>query len=151
MPESGARAIVSDDGHATRLTLYTESGEAMSVVLAPVRAVALAGELIEAAVSKLNVGENSAFTSETKQAKRRRGGDRKAEQRRIRDDKIRALAPIVAPGKPVEQQARDITGRLARYRPMPNETSPERRLMQELVETGLPVGADRIRKILGKQ
>jgi hypothetical protein len=59
MPESGARAIVSDDGHATRLTLYTESGEAMSVVLAPVRAVALAGELIEAAVSKLNVGENS--------------------------------------------------------------------------------------------
>jgi hypothetical protein len=132
MPESGARAIVSDDGHATRLTLYTESGEAMSVVLAPVRAVALAGELIEAAVSKLNVGENSGV--------------------HVRDQTGKAPpAPIVAPGKPVEQQARDITGRLARYRPMPNETSPERRLMQELVETGLPVGADRIRKILGKQ
>ena len=45
----------------------------------------------------------------------------------------------------------DVAGRLARYRPMLDEASPERRLMREIVEVGLPVGADRIRKILGEQ
>jgi hypothetical protein len=83
--------------------------------------------------------------------KPKRGGDPYAEQRRKRDDNIRALVPLVAPGKSLEQQARDIAGRLTRYRPMPEETSPERRLMREIVEVGLPIGADRIRKILGKQ
>ena len=82
---------------------------------------------------------------------RTRGGDPYSDQRRTRDAKIRTLAPLVAPGKSIEQQARDIAGRLARYRPMSDEASPERRLMQEIVEVGLPVGADRIRKILGEQ
>ena len=82
---------------------------------------------------------------------KQRGGDPYAEQRRKRDENIRALVPLVAPGKSLEQQAREIAGRLTRYRPMPEETSPERRLMREIVEVGLPIGADRIRKILGKQ
>jgi hypothetical protein len=53
MPDSTARAVVSDDGSTIRLTLYTEQGNGMAVVLAPVRAVALAGELIRAAIPKL--------------------------------------------------------------------------------------------------
>src|SRR5438477_11195608 len=138
MPEPAARAGGSDDGSTIWLTAYTEAGEAVPVALHPARAVALAGELIEAAVPKLY-------------PVKARGGDPYSEQRRARDDKIRALVPLIAPGKPLEQQARDIAGRLARYRPMPEETSPDRRLMQELVDIGLPVGADRIRKILGKQ
>jgi hypothetical protein len=32
MPESGARAIVSDDGSTIWLTAYTEAGDAVSVV-----------------------------------------------------------------------------------------------------------------------
>src|SRR5437763_6510439 len=138
MSEPAARAVVSDDGSTIWLTAYTAVGEAVPVALQPVRAVALAGELIEAAVPKLN-------------PVKARGGDPYSAQRRARDAQIRALAPLVAPGKSIEQQARDIAGRLARYRPMPEEASPERRLMQEIDEVGLPVGADRIRKILGEQ
>jgi len=48
-----ARAIVSADGREIRLTLYTEAGPAAVVALDPVRAVALAGELIAAALPKL--------------------------------------------------------------------------------------------------
>jgi hypothetical protein len=50
--EPVTRAVVSDDGQI-RLTLYRDDGEAVAVVLAPVRAVALAGELIAAALPKL--------------------------------------------------------------------------------------------------
>jgi hypothetical protein len=96
----------------------------------------------------LHVAEENSTTRPTAS---RRGGDPNAEQRRKRDDKIRALVPLIAPGKPLEQQAREIAGRLARFRPMPEETSPDRRLMREIAETGLPIGAERIRKILVKQ
>ena len=51
--EPVTRAVVSDDDGQIRLTLYLDDGEAMAVVLAPVRAVALAGELIQAAVLRL--------------------------------------------------------------------------------------------------
>jgi hypothetical protein len=61
------------------------------------------------------------------------------------------LARLVGTGKPSERQAEEIAGSLVRYRPMPQEKSPERRLMREIAETGLPIGTDRIRKILGKQ
>ena len=59
MPEPAARAVVSDDGSTIWLTAYTAAGEAVPVALRPARAVALAGELIEAAVPKLNVTEKS--------------------------------------------------------------------------------------------
>jgi len=48
-----ARAIVSDDGRKIRLTLYGEAGAIATVTLAPCRAVALAGELIAAALPRL--------------------------------------------------------------------------------------------------
>jgi len=47
MPDPAARAVVSDDGSTIWLTAYTATGEAVPVALHPVRAVALAGELIE--------------------------------------------------------------------------------------------------------
>ena len=58
MTEAAARAIVSDDGATIRLALFTVHGGGMAVVLAPVRAVALAGELIRAAILKLGVATN---------------------------------------------------------------------------------------------
>jgi hypothetical protein len=153
MPEPAARAVVSsDDGSTISLTIYTAAGDAVPVALLPVRAVALAGELIAAAVPKLNVTAKSAATQpvENKPTKRR-GGDPNAEQRRRRDEAICALANLTGKGKPIERQARDIAQRLDRYRPMPVETKPERRLMQEIKHSGLPIGRRRISKILRDQ
>jgi hypothetical protein len=48
-----ARAAVADDGREIRLTVYTEAAAAAAVVLEPVRAIRMAGELIEAALPKL--------------------------------------------------------------------------------------------------
>jgi hypothetical protein len=82
---------------------------------------------------------------------RPRGGDPRAEQRRQRDEAICALASLTGKGKSIERQARDIAQRLDRYCPMPVETTPERRLMQEIKESKLPVGQRRISKILRDQ
>jgi hypothetical protein len=83
------------------------------------------------------------------QDSRRRGGDPLAETRRRRNENIRAVARLFR-GTPSEQ-AEQIADRLARFRPMLNETTPERRLLQKIAESGLPVGARQIRKILAHQ
>jgi hypothetical protein len=148
MPEPTARAVVSDDGSTIWLTAYTEAGDAVPVVLLPVRAVALARELLTAAVPKLgNVMEENSMMTKGK----RRGGDPRAEERRRRDEALPQLASLIAPGKAPEKQAREITRRLDRYCPMPVETIAERRLMQEIKNSGLPVGQRRISKILRDQ
>ena len=150
MPDPAARAVVADDGSTIWLTAYTASGDAVPVVLLPMRAVALARELLTAAGPKLgNVTAQSAAT--TVAPKRRRGGDPRAEERRRRDEALPQLASLIAPGKPPEKQAREITRRLDRYCPMPVETIVERRLMQEIKNSGLPVGQRRISKILRDQ
>jgi hypothetical protein len=51
--DPAGRAMVSDDGKIIRLTLYAEAGTVASVELSPVRAVALAGKMIDAALRKL--------------------------------------------------------------------------------------------------
>ena len=51
MSDPAARAVVSDDGSTIWLTAYTEAGDAVPVVLLPVRAIALARELLSAAVA----------------------------------------------------------------------------------------------------
>src|SRR5436190_741897 len=59
MPDLATRAVVSDDGEI-RMTLYRDDGQAMAVALAPARAIALAGELIEAAGPKLGLRRDAA-------------------------------------------------------------------------------------------
>ena len=136
MSEPAARAVVSDDGSTIWLTAYTAAGQAVPVALHPVRAVALAGELIEAAVPKLgNLVEEKSMTGLVK----RRGGDRQAQRRRQRDDDIRALARLTGNGKPLPQVAQDLIKRCERYQPMPTETSPDRILLRRISDTGLPV------------
>jgi hypothetical protein len=54
MTEPAGRAVVSDDGETIRLTLYGDEGVGASMTLAPVRAIALAGELIAAALLRLS-------------------------------------------------------------------------------------------------
>jgi hypothetical protein len=49
------QAVVSDDGEAIRLALYGGDGAVAAVTLAPVCAIALAGKLIEAALSRLSI------------------------------------------------------------------------------------------------
>ena len=133
MADLATRAVLSDDGEI-RMTLYRDDGQAVAVVLAPLRAAALASELIAAAVPKLGnvVEENSTMTRA-----KRRGGDPREELRRQRDEDIRALAAVLG-GKPSEQ-AQAIASRLARYRPMPEETTPERQLIQKITGSGLSV------------
>ena len=143
---SAARAVVSDDGSTICLTAYSETGAAVPVALPPARAVALAGELIRAAIPKLGVTEDYPVTIAVQ---RRRGGDPHAERRQHRNENILALARLIG-GRPSEQ-AEQIASRLVRYRPMLNETTPERRLMQKIRESGLPVGGRQIRKILAQQ
>jgi hypothetical protein len=108
-----------------------------------VRAVALAGELIDAAVPKLNV-------IETKPTKRR-GGDSHAEHRQRRDAAICALHKLTGEGQHLEPWARKTAQHLARFQPMSPETDPARQLMQEIKETGLPVGRKRIGAIVAKR
>jgi hypothetical protein len=110
-------------------------------------------ESIELAWLNAIAGINAALAALDAEAApvKRRGGDPHAEQRRQRDEAIRALASLTGFGKPIEQQAQAIAQRLDRYQPMSTETIPERRLVQKIKNTGLPVGQRRIRKILAEQ
>ncbi len=49
----GERAVIGDDGREIRLMLYSQSSAIGAVALSPCRAIALAGELIAAALPKL--------------------------------------------------------------------------------------------------
>jgi hypothetical protein len=55
--EPAARAVVSDDGIEIRLISYTQTGAAAMVVLDPRRAIALAGQLITAALRYSTAGQ----------------------------------------------------------------------------------------------
>jgi hypothetical protein len=55
--EPAARAVVSDDGIEIRLISYTQAGAAAMVVLDPRRAIALAGQLIAAALRYSTAGQ----------------------------------------------------------------------------------------------
>src|SRR5438874_2077664 len=130
MPEPGARAVVSDDGSTIWLTAYTAAGDAVPVALHPVRAVALAGELIQAAVPKLC---NPAG------GQKRRGGDHQAAQRRALHDGLRGMASLLGlgKGKSAAEVAREIMERCNRYQPMPVESDPLRREMQRVRDAGV--------------
>ena len=52
--EPASRAVVSDDSQTIRLTLYAETGVVAAVELDPIRAITLAGKLIDAALPRLN-------------------------------------------------------------------------------------------------
>ncbi len=138
------RAIIGDDGREIQLTLYLGRDAVAVMTPSPQRALALAGELLAAASRRFDAGFGSHCTPPP-----RRGGDRQAGKRAQRDAALRALAGLMGDDTSVEQQARVIADRLARYRPMPVDTSPERLLMHEVLDSGLGVpGAERIRKIL---
>lgn len=55
--EPAARAVVSDDGIEIGLISYTQAGAAAMVVLDPRRAIALAGQLIAAALRYSTAGQ----------------------------------------------------------------------------------------------
>jgi hypothetical protein len=150
--EPMVRAVVADAyGEPIALTLYGEGGRAAAVALDPLRAVDLARELLDAAGRRLHRQAGQEFSVSIARAtgNRRRGGDRQAEARRQRDDVLRALARLNDNDAPAEQQARDLADRLARFHPLPVETIPERQLMREVVDSGLPVPSpDRLARII---
>jgi hypothetical protein len=51
--EPASRAVVSDDAKVIRLTLFAETGAVASVEVDPIRAIAVAAELIDAALPRL--------------------------------------------------------------------------------------------------
>jgi len=53
--DTPSRSVVSDDGGAIRLTLYTEAGAVASLALTPGRSIALAGRLLDAAGLRLSL------------------------------------------------------------------------------------------------
>ena len=156
MAEPAARAVVSDDGSTIWLTVYSESGEAVPVALAPVRAVAIAGDLIRAAVPKLDTTVNSAVAMPPKH---RRGGDRLPDKRRTRGE---ALAELTAmqPGDTEGARIHAAKSKLERYaangwpreqdKPGEEPGNRERDLLRKIMRTGLPIVRERQhRTILG--
>ena len=135
------RAVVSDDGNLIRLTLHADAQATAGVVLDPLCAMVLAGDLIAAAHLHLRrVAEPR---------RRQRGGDPHEAHRRKRDAALCALAPLVAPGVAVEQQARVVIDRVLRYHPAAGETGIDRQLMGQIRETGLPLpSVDRVARII---
>jgi hypothetical protein len=144
MPDPAARAVVSDDGLTISLTVYTEAGDAVPVALLPVRAVALAGELIEAAVPKIgNItakATGARAAAKTKPTKRR-GGDPRPQQRRELHGGICAMASLLGlgGGKTAADVAREIVDHCNRYQPLPVETDPVRLEMLRVRNAGLPL------------
>jgi hypothetical protein len=146
MPEPTARAVVSDDGSTIWLTAYTEAGDAVPVGLLPARAVALARELLTAAVPKIgNVTAKASVTRAAVKTKpiKRRGGDPRAEQRRELHGGIREMASLLGlgSGKPAADVAREIVDHCNRYQPLPVETDPVRREMLRVRNAGVPLPA----------
>jgi hypothetical protein len=89
------------------------------------------------------------FVSQDEAARRRRGGDPHAEKRAERDAALRELAATMGDDVPVERRAREIATRMARYRPAAEETSDERLLMRQIIDTGLAVPKpDRLKRII---
>src|SRR5215204_4045920 len=87
---------------------------------------------VGAALAALDAAQESAATSKCEH--RCRGGDPHAEQRARRDDAIRSLARLIGNGSSASRQARELAMLLSRFRPMPNESRPERRLMREVID-----------------
>jgi hypothetical protein len=123
------------------LTVYA-AAEAVAVVdLDPLLALGLGAQLIDA--GRLHLLRQQV------PARRRRGGDPKAALRRERDTAALALAQLLAPGQPFEEQARIVIGRVLRYQPAAGEIGAERQLMGQIRATGLPLpSADRMARIL---
>jgi hypothetical protein len=135
------RAVIADDGREITLTTHVGAQAQAVIVLDPLRAVALAGELITAAQRHL------AHTAESRRSCRR--GDPKAACRRERDAAASALAQLLAPGQPLEEQARIVVDRVARYQPVAGKLGADRQLMDQIKAAGLPLpSADRVARII---
>src|SRR5215472_2021432 len=145
MPD--ARAVVADDGLTIRLTTYTEAGVAVPLALSPLRAIAIANELIGAALRKIG---NEARPSARSAPQRRRGGDAQAARRQGRDENLRKLAEFWhRDGEPLSAVATKIVDRQRRFQPMPEETDPERLAMLEIT-SGTAQTPGKVRKVVRK-
>lgn len=92
-----ARAVVSDDGWTISLTAYC-NGAAVPVALSPVRAIAIADELIRAALPKLESTSDQSRPVPEEKLTKRRGGDPHAQQRHELQDGLRGMASLLGLG-----------------------------------------------------
>lgn len=109
--------------------------------LLPVRAIAVAGELIEAARRRLAAPVK----------RRSRGGDPWPEMRARRDEALRDLALLIAADLSLEQRAARVVDKAKRYCPTPADHSgnAERQALARIAGAGLPVpGPRQLRRIL---
>jgi hypothetical protein len=139
---STERVVIVDDGSAITLAIYLGAKAVAAVEIDPLRALGLGSEFIDIARRRLERQRKSSAT-------RRRGGDPYKARRRKRDEAVCALASLIAPERPLEQQARAVIDRVVRYRPVPGEVSADRQLLSQIRETGLPIPrVDRVARIL---
>jgi hypothetical protein len=139
---SQTRAVIADDGRSILLTVYVAAETVAIVDLDPLWALGLGTQLIEAGRQHLSRRRQAP-------ARRRRGGDPKAALRRERDAAFCALARLLAPGQPFEEQARLVINRQRRYQPVAGETGEDRQLMAQIKASGLAVPSlNRMARIL---
>ena len=149
MAEPAARVVVSDDGSTICLTSYSETGAAVPIVLAPVRAVALAGELIRAALPKLDVTDSVMRSAPKFGLNNELAPDAEI---RVRDELYRRLDNSLAVGSSLRQRAEAIRRKRNRYVPRASDEGAggERAVLWQLHRIGAPDLSERqVRRILG--
>jgi len=149
MAEPAGRAVVSDDGSTICLTTYSADGSSLPVLVTPVRAIALAGELIRAALPKLDVTD-SVMRSAPKFGLNNELAPNA--EIRVRDELYRRLNNSLVVGLSLRQRAEAIRRKRDRYMPRRSDEGAggERGVLWELHRIGAPdLGERQVRRILG--
>jgi len=147
--DGSARAVVSDDGLTICLTTYSADGSSLPVLVTPVRAIALAGELIRAALPKLEVTD-SVMRSAPKFGLNNELAPNT--EIRVRDELYRRLDSSLAVGLSLRQRAEAIRRKRNRYVPRASDEGAwgERAVLWQLHRIGAPDLSERqVRRILG--
>jgi hypothetical protein len=141
-----SRVVLVDDGRRLALVSYAGADRLAEIEIEPLRAVQLAGQLIDVAMRRL-----SADRSDTAGKGCSRGGDRRRGNRTARNLAIREYAELLGGELSLETKAREIIARAARYRPVSGDESRggERQVLARIAATELPVpGPRQLRRIL---
>jgi hypothetical protein len=113
----------------------------------PVAASALA-DLVECDLFRAGFG----VTSGTEAPSRRRGGDKLAGTRAVRNEGIRDFAALLGSDLLLEQRAQQVIREFARFRPNATDENrgPKRQALRRIIDTGLPIpGLRQVKRIIG--
>jgi hypothetical protein len=144
-PGPDNRVVLVADSRRIALVSYAGADRLAEIEIEPLRAVQLAGELIDAAMRRLSADRQAGEGCG-------RGGDRRGGNRTARNLAIREYAELLGSDLSLEGKAKTIIAKHARYSPMPGDASRggERQVLARIAATELPVpGPRQLRRILG--